>query len=140
MTRAQASPPPAPDGKVRWTVDAMNVVGSRPDGWWRDREGAVRRLHAALGDFLVGRGEEVVLVLDGPVPGLRERSPAGLTVVAAPRPRPNAADDEIVRLVAADPEPARLRVVTSDAALAERVRRLGASVEGAGTFRRRLGI
>ena len=29
---------------MRWYVDAMNVIGSRPDGWWRDREGAIRRL------------------------------------------------------------------------------------------------
>ena len=26
-------------------VDAANVVGSRPDGWWKDRAGAARRLH-----------------------------------------------------------------------------------------------
>ena len=25
-------------------VDAMNVIGSRPDGWWKDRAGAMRRL------------------------------------------------------------------------------------------------
>jgi predicted RNA-binding protein with PIN domain len=140
MTRPEASTPRVPEGKVRWIVDAMNVIGSRPDGWWRDREGAVRRLHAALADVVRRGGEEVALVLDAPVPGLEERSPPGLMVVAAPRPRPNAADDEIVRLVAADPDPARLRVVTSDSALAERVRRLGASVEGAGAFRRRFGI
>jgi predicted RNA-binding protein with PIN domain len=123
---------------VRWIVDAMNVIGSRPDGWWRDREGAVRRLHGALAAFVRDGGEEVVLVLDAPVAGLLERSPAGLTVLAAPRPRPNAADDEIVRLVEADPDPGRLHVATSDAALAERVRGLGASVEGARAFRSRL--
>ena len=54
------------------------------------------------------------------------------------REGPVTADDEIVRLVEADPTPERLRVVTSDRALAARVRRLGASVEGAGAFRRRL--
>jgi YacP-like NYN domain-containing protein len=118
----------------------MNVIGSRPDGWWRDREGAVRRLHAALADVAARRGDEVVLALDAPVHGLEERSPPGLTVVAAPRPRPNAADDEIVRLVAADSDPSRLHVVTSDSLLAGRVRHLGASVEGARAFRRRLGI
>src|SRR5882724_4524548 len=113
MTRSEASAPAVPEGKFRWIVDAMNVIGSRPDGWWRDRVGAVRRLHAALGEVVRRRGEQVVLVLDTPVPGLQERSPPGLTVVAAPRRGPNAADDEIVRLVAADPEPAGLRVVTS---------------------------
>jgi hypothetical protein len=29
-------------------VDAANVVGSRPDGWWKDRPGAARRLHEEL--------------------------------------------------------------------------------------------
>jgi hypothetical protein len=117
----------------------MNVIGSRPDGWWRDRQGAVRRLHAAVADLVTTRGHEVVLVLEAPVPGLAERSPPGLTVVAAPRPRPNAADDEIVRLVEQDPDPRSLQVVTSDSTLAARVRRLGAAVEGAGAFRDRIG-
>jgi hypothetical protein len=49
-----------------------------------------------------------------------------------------AADDEIVELVAADPDPASVCVVTSDGDLSERVRGLGAAVLGAGAFRRRL--
>ncbi len=36
-------------------VDGANVVGSRPDGWWRDRPGAAARL----------RGELVPLVAEG---------------------------------------------------------------------------
>ena len=43
--------PPLPRGarlSPRWVVDASNVIGSRPDGWWRDRAGAARRLVAAL--------------------------------------------------------------------------------------------
>jgi predicted RNA-binding protein with PIN domain len=51
---------------------------------------------------------------------------------------PDAADDEITRLVAADPEPHELTVVTSDRTLAQRVREHGANVVGAGPFRRRL--
>ena len=51
-----------------------------------------------------------------------------MTVIRAPRRGRNAADDEIVRLVAAGDV-----VVTSDAELASRVRALGARVEGAGT-------
>ena len=58
----------------------------------------------------------------------------------APRRGRDAADDEIARRVAADPDPGSIRVVTSDAALAGRAREHGASVEGAGAFRRRLGI
>ena len=58
-----------------------------------------------------------------------------VTVVRAPPGGRNAADDEIVRLVACEPD---ALVVTSDAELAARVRALGARVEGAGAFRRRL--
>ncbi|MGE5857760.1 MAG: RNA-binding protein, partial [Solirubrobacterales bacterium] len=29
---------------MRWLVDAMNVIGSRPDGWWKDRHAAMLRL------------------------------------------------------------------------------------------------
>jgi len=45
-------------------VDGANVVGSRPDGWWKDRAGAARRLHEQL---LVADTayDEVVLVLEG---------------------------------------------------------------------------
>ena len=49
-------------------VDAANVVGSRPDGWWRDRPGAARRLHESL---LVADTayDEIVLVLEGQAKG-----------------------------------------------------------------------
>jgi hypothetical protein len=117
---------------VAWLVDGMNVIGSRPDGWWRDRTGAMRRLARRLGEL----DEPVTLVLDG-----RERpldAPVGVTVLWAPGPGPDAADRVIAELVEADLHPARWRVVTSDGALAERVRAAGAVVEGAGAFRRRL--
>ena len=91
----------------------MNVIGSRPDGWWRDRPAAKRRLL----DELEALDDEVNVVFDEP----------GLN-----------ADDEIVAQVAADPDPAAITVVTSDAELQRRVREHGARVEGAGTFRRRL--
>jgi hypothetical protein len=45
-------------------VDAANVVGTRPDGWWKDRAGAARRLHDALLRADVPY-DEVVLVLEG---------------------------------------------------------------------------
>jgi uncharacterized protein YaiI (UPF0178 family) len=114
---------------MRWLVDAMNVIGSRPDGWWRDRDAAVRRLV----DALEGLDEDVTVVLDG---GAAE-SAGRVEVIVAPRRGRDAADDEIVRLVAADPDSASLRVVTSDSRLASRVRSLGAEVVGAGEFRRR---
>jgi predicted RNA-binding protein with PIN domain len=116
----------------RWLVDGMNVIGSRPDGWWRDRPGAVRRLTESLSRWASVNGEEVTVVFDGrPVPDLADT----VAVTFAPRRGPNAADDEIVRIVSTHEAPATLRVVTSDAALAARVRALGATVLGAGEFR-----
>jgi uncharacterized protein YaiI (UPF0178 family) len=111
-------------------IDAMNVIGSRPDGWWRDREGAVRRFVGQVRDW--GQDDVTVVLDSGPDDLLGTRD--GVTVVRASRRGRDAADDEIVRLVSAGDV-----VVTSDAALAARVRERGASVEGAGTFLRRLG-
>jgi uncharacterized protein YaiI (UPF0178 family) len=122
---------------MRWLVDAMNVIGSRPDGWWRDRDAAARRLLASLAEFAREHGEPVTVVLDAGPPELAGRE-GDLEVVLAPRRGPDAADDEIVRLLSVDPEPAGVRVVTSDATLADRARALGAEVEGASGFRRRL--
>jgi hypothetical protein len=61
-----------------------------------------------------------------------------IEVTHAPRPKRDAADDEIIRLLRADPEPAAVRVVTSDRWLADRAWAAGASVEGAESFRARL--
>ena len=46
-------------------VDGMNVIGSRPDGWWRDRDRAARRLLARLQAWAAETGDKVTLVLDG---------------------------------------------------------------------------
>jgi hypothetical protein len=119
---------------MRWIVDASNVIGSRPDGWWRDRAGAARRL---IDEIRAWAQEPVTVVLDaGPDDLLGEDG--GVEVVRAPRAGRDAADDEIVRLLATTYDPADAIVVTSDAALAARARALGARVEGAGAFRRRL--
>jgi predicted RNA-binding protein with PIN domain len=120
---------------VRWLVDGNNVVGARPDGWWRDREGAARRLVAALAAYARATGDEVAVVFDGR-PFALERGP--VDVAWAQRGGPDAADDVIAARGDADPDPATLTVVTSDAALAARVRAAGATVAGAGEFRRRL--
>ena len=112
---------------TRWLVDASNVIGSEPDGWWRDREGAAARLIDALREF-AEPDDDVVVVLDfGPAPWAgRDGS---VEVAIAPRRGRNAADDD----------PASVHLVTSDAELAARARASGASVVGAGEFRRRLG-
>jgi uncharacterized protein YaiI (UPF0178 family) len=110
-------------------IDAMNVIGSRPDGWWKDREGAIRRL---IDDIRAWADEDVTVVLDhGPDDLIGTVGP--VTVIRAARKGRDAADDEIVRRVGKDD-----RVITSDSTLADRVRARGAIVEGAGAFRRRL--
>jgi predicted RNA-binding protein with PIN domain len=122
---------------VRWVVDASNVIGSRPDGWWRDRAGATERLLDDLGEFAERAQDEVLVVLDADPARLAERSWPGLEVVVAERRGRDAADDAIVARLERDADPGSVRVVTSDAGLADRVRALGASVEGARTFRER---
>ena len=49
----------------RWIVDGMNVIGSRPNGWWRDRPGAMRALVEELEAFAERGGEAVTVVFDG---------------------------------------------------------------------------
>ena len=119
---------------TRWIVDGMNVIGSRPDGWWRDRQGAWHRLSGQLAGFAASSGDEVRLVLDGRRP--EDWSDEVETVFA--RGRRGAADDAIVELVEADPDPGSISVVTSDRELERRVRDLGARVTPASGFRRRL--
>ena len=120
---------------TRWVVDGMNVIGSRPSGWWRDRPRAMRELVGELEKFAARGGEPVTVVFDG-----RPFELAGdaVDVRFASRRGPNAADDDIAALVGRDDEPAGLSVVTSDADLARRVRDAGAAVVGAGEFRRRV--
>jgi predicted RNA-binding protein with PIN domain len=120
---------------MRWLVDGMNVIGSRPDGWWRDRDGAMRRLAGELDAFAAATGARVTVVFDGRP---RAIDAERVDVRFAARRGPDAADDDIAALAAADADPAALRVVTSDAALADRVGAAGARVVGAGEFRRRL--
>ena len=117
-------------------VDAANVIGSRPDGWWRDRPAAVRRLLKAITD---GTDDTVDIVLvvegearEGVAPGVHE----GVEVVHAA----GSGDDEIVRVVAAEAAGNRrpVTVVTADRLLRERVTALGARVLGPRQFRDRL--
>ncbi|KUN40146.1 NTP pyrophosphohydrolase [Streptomyces longwoodensis] len=107
-------------------VDGANVVGSVPDGWWRDRRGAAERLR----DHLAARGlpghdgpVEVVLVVEGAARGVA--SVPGVRVESAP----GSGDDHMVGLVARSPGRRRL-VVTADRELRRRVTELGAEVTG----------
>jgi hypothetical protein len=117
-------------------VDAANVVGSVPDGWWRDPAGATERLRdalAAAGPKVVpGASDdaELVLVVEGaargvkPVPGVR--------VVAAK----GEGDDAIVELLQREGTGHDI-VVTADRGLRERVKTLGAHVVGPRALRLR---
>jgi predicted RNA-binding protein with PIN domain len=117
----------------RWLVDGMNVIGSRPTGWWRDRPGAMRELTEELDGFAARSGDEVTVVFDGrPFELDAER----VEVLFATRRGRDAADDDIARLAAEDSD--GLTVVSSDAELVRRVEEAGAETLGAGAFRRRL--
>jgi predicted RNA-binding protein with PIN domain len=121
---------------AEWIVDGNNVMGSRPDGWWRDRRAAQRRLVERLETFADVRDEPVTVIFDG-----RPHDAGGGNRVAvsfARRSGRDGADDDIAALVARHPDPGSLTVVTSDAALVERVRAAGGEVVGAGAFLREL--
>lgn len=114
----------------------MNVIGSRPDAWWKDRDAAMLRLVDLLERWAAETGDDIVVVFERP-----PSPPVSSTVIEvahAPRPRADAADDEIVRRLRADPDPASIRIVTSDRWLADQARAEGASVEPASTFRTQL--
>jgi predicted RNA-binding protein with PIN domain len=118
---------------MRWLVDGMNVMGSRPDRWWADRRGAITRLAERLSDFAFVTGETVTVVFDSEPFEMQ----AGVDVLFAPG-GPDAADDKIVAIVSTRSEPSSERVVTSDRRLARRVEQLGAEVMSAGAFLRHL--
>jgi uncharacterized protein YaiI (UPF0178 family) len=114
----------------------MNVIGTRPDAWWKDRHAAMVRLVDMLERWAASNGDEVIVVFEQP-----PSPPISSTVIEvahAPRPRRDSGDDEIVRRLTADPEPGAIRVVTSDHWLADRVYAAGATVEPAEPFRRQL--
>ena len=111
---------------VHWIVDGMNVIGSRPDGWWRDRGLAMATLVEQLERWATTEGDDVTVVFERPPSPPIESSI--VAIAHAPKAAPNSADDEIVRLVRADANPAEIRVATSDRTLSERVTAAGASV------------
>ncbi|MEE4595648.1 NTP pyrophosphohydrolase [Streptomyces sp. DSM 41524] len=124
------------DGVV--VVDAANVVGSVPDGWWRDRRGAAERLRDRLA-VLARTGlpdrpgvpgwatvppVDIVMVVEGAARGIEPV--AGVRVESAP----GSGDDHIVAVVAAREEGRPCLVVTADQELRARVTALGAQVTG----------
>jgi predicted RNA-binding protein with PIN domain/nicotinic acid mononucleotide adenylyltransferase len=124
----------------RLIVDGNNVFGSRPDGWWRDREGAARNLVTELQSLAARTGDRVTVVFDGrPLTDLEEGDHDGVNVLYARRPGRDAGDDRIVEAVRSDADPEGLVVVTSDRELGRRVRELGAQVQGARSVSRDAG-
>ena len=118
---------------MRWLIDGMNVIGTRPDAWWRDRHAAMIRLVDLLERWAAAGGEDVTVVFEQP-PSPPIRSTV-IVVAHAPRPKRDAADDEIVRLLRAERQPGVVRVVTSDMWLVDRVHAVGATVHPAASFR-----
>jgi hypothetical protein len=134
-----AGPTPADRAVTEVVVDGANVVGSRPDGWWRDRAGAARRLAArlvagldgpALGSALgVQGGYRVHLVLEGAA--VRAAHLPGhprLLVYHAP-----ADGDATIAALAAELG-GDVLVVTADRGLRARVGAVGARVTGPATL------
>lgn len=111
-------------------VDGANVVGSVPDGWWRDRAGAAARLRdrlaatAAAGLPGLPGPVEVVLVTEGRARDVP--SSAEVRVDGAP----GSGDDRVVEVVAAAGAGRTVVVVTADRGLRDRVTALGAEVRG----------
>jgi hypothetical protein len=143
-------------------VDAANVMGSRPDGWWRDRAGAAARLVADLRQGVRRRRlpVPVVVVVEGRA---RSGAPPGTDDAVSVVHAEGAGDDAIVEQVAlaraggvgpttrarsmdgradvaaAAPGAPAVVVVTADRALGRRVRALGAAVVGPRWLWHRLG-
>jgi uncharacterized protein YaiI (UPF0178 family) len=117
-------------------VDAMNVIGSRPDGWWRDRAGAIERLVAQLERWAARSGERVTVMLER-----RPRAALPVELVAvewATEPGRDAADREILRRLEGWLGEGEVTVVSSDRDLAARARAAGAAVEPSSRFRAEL--
>jgi hypothetical protein len=108
-------------------VDAANVMGSRPDGWWRDRAAAAERLRDQLASAALPF-DEVFLVLEGAAKRSRaEDDPVGVRIVLAPAE----GDDQIVATTRSQLDAGRaVAVVTADRGLRSRVEAVGAEVVG----------
>ncbi|ONI68876.1 hypothetical protein BWI15_29645 [Kribbella sp. ALI-6-A] len=122
-------------------VDAANVIGSRPDGWWRDRAGAARRLLTTLAEYHQGPGAAtaITVILEGAArPAADAVTPTtNFQIVQAP----HSGDDAIVEAVAAafaEIPTREITVVTADRGLRARVEPLGAATTGPNWLHSRL--
>ena len=117
-------------------VDAANVIGSRPTGWWRDRAGAARTFVAQVRAAVAsGRiTESVVIVLEG---GARPGAPVGLAGGVTDLHADNSGDELLVDTVAKAPDQ-HITLVSADRELGRRAQVLGAEVVGPGWLLARL--
>jgi uncharacterized protein YaiI (UPF0178 family) len=121
---------------VHRVIDAMNVIGSRPDGWWRDRERAIARLVGQV-DRWAEEGDERVTVMLEHEPR-REVVGERVEVTWAPDGGADAADREILRRLSEWLGEDEVVVVTSDRDLAAKARAAGAEVTPSRPFRAEL--
>ena len=119
--------------QIKVFVDGNNVMGSRPDGWWRDRAEAARRLVVEIIPLALSHGGAWTIVFDGKEPLAMPPSPGCLIVIHTGHCRRDGADDRIVELVHQHPDQAASLVYTSDAKLRTRVKALGTQVMGSRT-------
>lgn len=117
-------------------VDAMNVIGSRPDGWWRDRTGAIRRLVAQVDRWAEGRQERVTLMLEREPP--EDLRAERVEIAWASVGGADAADREIIARLPAWLADDEVAVVTSDRDLKAKARAAGAEVVPSRPFRAEL--
>ena len=116
------TPPATCSSRMRWYIDGMNVIGTRPDGWWRDRDAAMLHLVDLLENWAAAEGEDVVVVFERPA-----RAAAALDR-DRDRDRPQAQGRRRRRrdrpaAARASRSPRLVRVVTSDRWLTDRAQR-----------------
>ncbi|MFD4439191.1 NYN domain-containing protein [Nocardia sp. NPDC058519] len=120
-------------------VDAANVIGSRANGWWKDRAGAARRLLSDVAELTTRLPEstEITVVLEGAaraaVDGAEPSAPRMKVVLAE-----GSGDDKIVDVVAETDSHEQITVVTADRELRTRVEDYGAESVGPGWLWRQL--
>ncbi|GAA2876828.1 hypothetical protein Acy02nite_06510 [Actinoplanes cyaneus] len=131
VATSQAAVSGEPESPPLIVVDGANVVGSVPDGWWRDRAGAAVRLRDRLAALpATGLGGipapvEVILVVEGKARDIPQ-GPPGVRIERAS----GSGDDKIIELVRGEPRPRRIVVVTADRGLRDRAVALGAEILG----------
>lgn len=117
-------------------VDAMNVIGSRPDGWWRDRATAIERLVGQVDLWAEDRGERVTVMLKHDP--RRALDAERVEIAWASATGRDAADDEILARLTGWLAEDEVVVVTSDRGLKAKARAAGAEVVASSPFRAEL--